>query len=184
MRPTARRRVDARRRVVDARIIHRVVLHPRPRARSESIRSRAVTSRARSTPSPSSDRIRAASIRPYLGSVGRPRCLNRGRPRERRARRRWTSDGREKTSRPRSGRPRPRPRPRDETRDGRRADVSIDRDRARSSHSFTPTNRTFGATVARETRLCARAGLAASGINPVFNAKATMVCACRVRATM
>jgi len=35
--------------------------------------------------------------------------------------------------------------------------------------------RTFGTTAARAaTRFCARAGLAASGINPVFNAKATM----------
>ena len=50
--------------------------------------------------------------------------------------------------------------------------------------------RTLGTTAARAaTRFCARAGLAASGINPVFNAKATMtndvrVCVVIARAGM
>ena len=47
--------------------------------------------------------------------------------------------------------------------------------RARAFESCARVRRTLGTTAARAaTRFCARAGLAASGINPVFNAKATM----------
>ena len=47
--------------------------------------------------------------------------------------------------------------------------------RARVCGSCARVRRTLGTTAARAaTRFCARAGLAASGINPVFNAKATM----------
>ena len=47
--------------------------------------------------------------------------------------------------------------------------------RARAFESCARVTRTLGTTAARAaTRFCARAGLAASGINPVFNAKATM----------
>ena len=46
---------------------------------------------------------------------------------------------------------------------------------ARVNESERDAVRTLGTTAARAaTRFCARAGLAASGINPVFNAKATM----------
>lgn len=159
-RPSTRRRATT---TVDARIIHRVVRHPLPRARSEPIRSRAVTSRARSTPSPSSDRGRHRYARISLGSVGRPRCLNRGRPSRETSE--TTRDERRRRDRDRVD-PRPRPPRRDETRDGRRGrSRSIDRDRARSSHSFihlTRSNESFRSYVPsgrrwRERRACARA---------------------------
>ena len=61
------------------------------------------------------------------------------------------------------------------SRDRSRGRSRVSLSRARACGSCARVTRTLGTTAARAaTRFCARAGLAASGINPVFNAKATM----------